>query len=423
MDVTHHAVAVLRMFDIEPMPLDRLLERYLSRHREINSRLRRAISDAAFCVMRWRRRIDGFLISSGAAKPDDAMRVRACLRANPALEYASNSSDKGIEIPSEVFSPDLTMPGRFPGGIAAFHSFPDFLYEKLVAQYGEKGAARMACALNSQSRPSLRVNSMRTTLDEAIRMLNSAGVEAEPSGRSPYGLRLFRRITLGSVDAYSRGLVEVQDESSQLAVIAADPKEGETVLDACAGAGGKSLMIAMLMGGRGRIIASDVDSTKLRELSRRASRAGLSMIEILAAKDLCRKAHTFKGAFDLVFVDAPCTGTGTLRRSPDLKWRLNPEDVRQSVVEQKALLTRYADWVRPGGRLVYATCSILRDENENIVEDFLRSKNYRVIGVGAILARREIDTKGITAEGGYLATDPREGEWNGFFAASMQRIE
>ncbi len=281
----------------------------------------------------------------------------------------------------------------------------------------------MACALNSQSRPSLRVNSMRTTLDEAIRMLNSAGVEAEPSGRSPYGLRLFRRITLGSVDAYSRGLVEVQDESSQLAVIAADPKEGETVLDACAGAGGKSLMIAMLMGGRGRIIASDVDSTKLRELSRRASRAGLSMIEILAAKDLCRKAHTFKGAFDLVFVDAPCTGTGTLRRSPDLKWRLNPEDVRQSVVEQKALLTRYADWVRPGGRLVYATCSILRDENENIVEDFLRSKNYRVIGVGAILARREIDTKGITAEGGYLATDPREGEWNGFFAASMQRIE
>ncbi|MFA4874398.1 MAG: RsmB/NOP family class I SAM-dependent RNA methyltransferase [bacterium] len=400
MDAIDHAAAVLRMFEIEPQPLDRLIERYFKRHREIGSRDRRIISQAAFGVMRWRRRIDAMLLMSGISKPTNRVRALAFTAAGEL---------------------DAQMPRDFPGGAAAFYSFPDFLYEKFVSLYGASGAARMVEALSSPSRPCLRVNSALATRAEAIEMLAAEGVKATPTERSPFGIRLERRIDLRNIAAYTKGIVEVQDESSQLAVLAADPSPGEMVLDACAGGGGKSLMIAMLMEGRGRVIASDIDAARLRELKRRAARARLSNIDAIPEKELDVRAAKHRDKCDLVFIDAPCSGTGTLRRNPDLKWRLTDADIEQRVSVQIDLLKRYGSWVRPGGRFVYATCSMLREENEDVVARFLQGRGFRLIDVNDAFARRGIDSRNLTTSQGFFNADPREGEWDGFFAAAMVR--
>jgi 16S rRNA (cytosine967-C5)-methyltransferase len=397
MDIVDHAASILRMFEIEPRPLDRVVDHYFKKHRELGSRLRRAIADAVFGVVRWQRRIDALLLGDGVKKPGWRDRVQA-------FEERGGRLD------------DLSAKG-FPGGDAAYHSFPDFLYGMMRDQYGAEGAAQLASALNREQRPTLRINSLRTERGNAMRRLEGAGIECEATERSPYGIRLSGRIDLKSNDLFAEGLIEIQDEGSQLTCLLASPGRGSAVLDACAGAGGKSLMLAMLMGGAGRIVAHDSDAKKLRETGLRSARAGVKNIETTPGEP----SVSAKGAFDLVFVDAPCSGTGTLRRCPDIRWRIDEEAIEGRAAEQREILGKYSRFVRPGGRLVYATCSILKEENESVVKSLLSRGEFTRLDAREILSASGVNCDGIITKEGFLFTDPRAGEWDGLFAAVMRR--
>jgi len=384
------------MFEIEPRPLDRIADGYFRKHRELGSRNRRAIADAVFGVARWRRRIDGLLRLDGVGKPSWSDRARAFAEMGERIEDAS--------------------PEGFPGGDAAFHSFPDFLYRMMCDQYGAEGAARLAAALDREQRPTLRINSLKVAREEAVRRLADEGIGCRPTERSPFGIRLSGRIDLRSLELFEEGLVEVQDEGSQLTCLLASPDRGRSVLDACAGAGGKALMMAMLMGGEGRIVAHDSDSKKLREARRRARRAGA-----LNVRTSAELPDLPEGMFDLVFIDAPCSGTGTLRRCPDIKWRIDEDTIAERAEKQREILKEYSRRVRPGGKLVYATCSILEAENERVVKSLLSRGGFASVDAGEILSGSKVSCDGIITEEGYLFTDPRAGEWDGLFAAVLSR--
>ncbi len=405
MDVITHAESILRALDIEPKALDRLLAGYLRRHRELGARERRIVSDIVFGVIRWRRRLDGCLELKGKRRINHRARILAY------RGWCGGVPEYALE----------EMPDHFPGGAAAWHSFPDELFAIFVDRYGPEGADALADCLNEEARPCLRVNIERQSRDKALRALQAESVEAEPTARSPYGIRLERRLALKTMALYRQGVIEVQDEASQLATLTAGVRPGQTILDACAGAGGKSLMMAMLLKGRGKIIATDRDSKKLNELKRRRRRAATEMIEIDAdiAKD--SSGGKLPQRCDLVLVDAPCTSTGTLRRNPDLRWRITPEVVQGHARVQLELLSRYSESVAPGGRLVYMTCSLLREENEAVVEAFLKGSPFTIADAGETLKKAGVDPAGLVRPEGYFQTDPRDGDWDGFFAAVMVR--
>ena len=420
MDELVHILSVLQAFDIEPGPLDRVVARYCRRHRELSSRERRLLSEVAFGVARWRRRLDGWLLMQGHARPDNRLRAACyllwkrpdCAAAIPPREIASGY---GI---ADSFAD--AMPRGFPGGAAAFHSFPDFLFDEMVKDHGLSDAADLAASLNRTAAPSLRANSLKASRAQAIEALEAEGIPCSPAPLSPWGILLPGRKGIEASVAYRRGLVEIQDESSQLAVIVANPKPGERVLDACAGAGGKTLAVAALMENRGRIVAADTDERKLGELIKRAKRAGASVVESSPAKKLEARGHG-KESFDLVIVDAPCSGTGTLRRSPDLKWRLAPRDIGERVRLQEELIGSCWEWVRPGGRLAYMTCSVLSGENELVIKKFIQGRRAGLADIRQALSRFSLAADSIVSPEGFFKTDPRSGERDGFFAAVLMK--
>ncbi|MDD2731533.1 MAG: RsmB/NOP family class I SAM-dependent RNA methyltransferase, partial [Candidatus Portnoybacteria bacterium] len=291
------------------------------------------------------------------------------------------------------------------------------LFDMIKREYGAEGAREIALVLNEPIGPTLRANILRATRDEVIGMLKEEGVEATPAKKSPFGIRLSIRSNFRDLKSFREGFFEVQDEASQLASILADPSPGQVVLDACSGAGGKALALAMLMSDQGEITACDIDGRKLKELTRRAERAKVKSIRTMDAASLSK----LRASFDLVFIDAPCSGVGTQRRSPDIRWRLDKGAIEEWVREQKKILRENALRVKPGGSLLYATCSILREENEDVVADFLKDGGFEVSNAGAIFERQGIDYKGIVTREGYLKTDPRLGDWDGFFAVLMRR--
>lgn len=370
-----HAEHMLRSFEIEPKPMDRMMDAYYRDHRELGPKERHLISDIVFGIMRWRRRIDGVLKLEGTGKPTHAQRISA---------YLEGKQDIG------------TDPERFPGGPAAYWSYPDFIYERLVRYKGKEWAAKIAAALNRQAPIVIRANTLKTSREELKRILQGEGIEAEPTASSPFGLTLPERINLNSLKSFKDGLFEVQDEASQMIGLLVGPKKDEEIIDICAGAGGKTLFMSMLMGGAGRIVASDANIRKLKVLKERAKQAGAKNITVVLPNKL--KEHYRKSA-DAVLVDAPCTGTGTLRRNPDLKWRLRESDIAYCVKAQKEILADSALLVKKGGRLIYATCSILPDENEEVADWFEKKFSCK-------------------RAGDHFRTDPSEGSVDGFFACN-----
>jgi 16S rRNA (cytosine967-C5)-methyltransferase len=408
MDATSHAISVLRTFDIEKRPLDRMLAAYLKRHPEIGSRMRRDLSDIAFGVMRWRGRIDGYLVLSGKRKISNAERVSY---------YIENIFDDGRK--KTFLSGE--MPKGFPGGRPAFYSFPDFLYDALERRYG-KGAAAVAMSLNSEAGVVLRANGRLVSTTDAVAQLRSCGVECHRTPVSPYGIEIADRIPLEQIAMYRKGLFEVQDEGSQLATMLAYVKGSKKVLDTCAGAGGKSLMLAMLYGDDAGIVSSDIDDARLAELKRRAARAHQDNIEVVSYRDL-KADPAMKGAFDIVIVDAPCTGTGTIRRAPDLKWRLEESDIAERKADQISLLSDMQRYVRVGGSLVYVTCSVLMEEDEDVVKSFLGNRRFTVADPAGSFQELGVEAKGLLNDGHVFMTDPREGRWDGFFGVRLSRLK
>jgi len=296
---------------------------------------------------------------------------------------------------------------------------PDWVIEKLRRRLDEPALLDLARGLAQSAALDLRVNSMKTTREDAAKRLAEAGIPAVPTRYSPDGLRLEGRPAINQLPLFLEGGVEVQDEGSQLLCRLVAPKRGEMVVDFCAGAGGKTLALGAQMRSTGRLYAFDISPKRLSGLKPRLARSGLSNVHpqlIEGVKDT--RIKRLAGKIDRVLVDAPCSGLGTLRRNPDMKWRQTPEDVRELAAKQSSLIAAAARLVKPGGRLVYATCSILDEENREVAETFLTGHaQFRLLPAVEVLEKERIDLD----MGDYFEVWPHRHGTDGFFAAVFER--
>ncbi len=294
---------------------------------------------------------------------------------------------------------------------------PPWAVTPLKRRFGEAFGAEMAATL-APPPLDLRVNPIKATRDAMLRQLKGMGLRVESMRLSPHGIRLQERLSLARLPWLKTGDIEIQDEGSQLVALLVDAKPGERVVDFCAGAGGKTLAIAAQMNNKGHIVACDVNETRLKRCAERHRRAGLHNVEtrvLESETDRWIKRHKF--GFDRVLVDAPCSGTGTWRRNPDARWRAPELGLENLVALQARILASAARLVKPGGRLVYSTCSILCEENEAQVATFLASSpGYRLMSVPEAAPHLKWAT-----QSGYLSLTPARHGTDGFFAAILQR--
>ena len=304
--------------------------------------------------------------------------------------------------------------------------YPEWLDGALAETFGEDRAEE-GRALSARAPLDLRVNTLKGPRDKALRAL--AHLNPQPTPLSPFGLRvpLFddgRGPPVQAEPSHQKGLFEVQDEGSQLAALIAAAGGGEQVVDLCAGAGGKTLALGAQMGGRGQLYAHDDDVRRLKPLHERATRAGLRNLQIRAPKGEKDVLADLRGKADLVLIDAPCTGSGTWRRNPDAKWRMRPGALEVRAAEQDQVLDLGAPLVRPGGRFVYVTCSVLKDENERRVAAFLeRSPEFRATPAAeaAVAAGAPSLAAYANAAGDAFLFTPRRSDTDGFFVAVLRR--
>ena len=296
---------------------------------------------------------------------------------------------------------------------------PDWLWDRLVAETGEEQAMRIARGSLHAAPLDLRANVARISRDAALAQLVSRGFDCASTPFSPAGIRIAGRPQVNRDALFAEGLVEVQDEGSQLLAYLVGPRRGEMVADFCAGAGGKTLALSMLMRGSGRIYAIDVSAKRLAALAPRAARAGVSNIHsLVVSSETDARIRRLAGKLDRVLVDAPCSGFGTLRRNPDLKWRYGPERVEALAEQQIKILEGAAVLVKPRGRLIYATCSVLAAENEAIADRFAAAHpEFKALSCNELLADQRI----ALSTGERLRLWPHEHNTDAFFAAAFER--
>jgi 16S rRNA (cytosine967-C5)-methyltransferase len=298
-------------------------------------------------------------------------------------------------------------------------NLPKWLFDKFVAQFGEAETLALADALNQPAPLDLRVNSIKATRDEVVAKLAEAPILAEPMPYAPLGLRVLKKPALQNLPLFKDGAIEVQDEGSQVLSQIVGAKRGEMVVDFCAGAGGKTLALGALMRNTGRLYAFDISEKRLAKLKPRMARSGLSNVHpVLIAHERDAKIKRLAGKIDRVLVDAPCSGLGTLRRNPDVKWRQKVEAIAEMQEKQASILAGAARLLKGGGRLVYATCSLLNEENDFIVEQFLAAHpDFVLVPMHKVLAEQKIELE----MGDYLKLLPHKHQTDGFFAAVLER--
>lgn len=397
-------------------PADAVLSHWLRAHPGLGARDRSELAEAVYDVLRHLRRYRQYAESGvgPASRRLALLGLAATLGADalgPALADEERQwLDRVLRIAPE------TLPR------AVRYSLPDWLDERLGRL---PDAPALAEALNRPAGLDIRVNPMRARREDVLAALRdgpAARHDPQPTPYSPWGIRLSGRPALNRWPLYEDGTIEVQDEGSQLLALLVAPRRGEMIIDFCAGAGGKTLLLGALMRSTGRLYAMDVSAARLARAKPRLARSGLSNVVTVAidgendvrVKRLAGKAHR-------VLVDAPCSGTGTLRRNPDLKWRQHPQALAELCALQRRILDSAARCVAPGGRLVYATCSLLAEENEERARDFLaRHPQFRQLDAHAILDGR---VQGLSPEGPFLQLRPDRHGTDGFFAAVFERAK
>jgi 16S rRNA (cytosine967-C5)-methyltransferase len=343
-------------------PADAVVSRYFREHRSLGPRERATLSDTVYAALRERLKFEWFARSGSGSKwrklsilgfPGDRDFLKSALtdQEKTWLDHCLNASDN-----------ELMAPHR--------HNLPEWLATALREQLGEEFDA-MVASLNQMAALDLRVNSVKKKREAVLADLRQAGLECEPTPYSPLGIRLQGKPSLAKVPSFVQGDMEVQDEGSQLLALLVDAKRGEMVVDFCAGAGGKTLAMGAAMRNSGRLYAFDTSAHRLDALKPRLARSGLSNVHPVAiAHERDDRIKRLAGKIDRVLVDAPCSGLGTLRRSPDLKWRQSPESIKSLVQLQSSILHSASRLLKPGGRLVYATCSPLPEEDETVAQAF-----------------------------------------------------
>ncbi|WP_018411727.1 RsmB/NOP family class I SAM-dependent RNA methyltransferase [Methyloversatilis thermotolerans] len=410
-DATADVLARLLRFEY---PADGVLSAYFREQRALQSRDRAFIAEHAYLVLRrlrWLRAIAGQ--NAGPRKLLIAALARIeGLGLKQLAPAVSRNEAQWLESLPPSRADELSLGERT--------DLPDWVIERLSARMDEASLLSLARALNQQAPLDLRVNLMKSDREAVAATLANNGITAEAGRWSPWALRLAERPALTKNPLYEKGIVEVQDEGSQLLALLLAPKRGEMVVDFCAGAGGKTLALGAMMRSTGRLYAFDVSEKRLLKMRPRVARSGLSNVHpVLIDSETDIKVKRLAGKIDRVLVDAPCSGLGTLRRNPDLKWRQTPAAVDELRAKQASILAAAARLVKPGGRLVYATCSLLDEENRAIVDDFLeRHTDFVRQPANALLAaaRVELDT------GVDLELRPDQHGTDGFYAAVLERV-
>jgi 16S rRNA (cytosine967-C5)-methyltransferase len=393
-------------------PADETLSRFFRAHRELGRQERSFIAEGAFAVLRRKRSLEA---AAGSAAPR-ALLLAALLRvagfSGRALDGALESNESALVSRIKAARLDELTP-------AVRADLPDWLWDKLASDRGEGEAMRLAQSLLNPAPLDLRANLARIDRDSVLLRLNAEGFAASATPYSPAGIRLTGKPAINRHALFAEGLVEVQDEGSQLLAWLLGPRRGEMVADYCAGAGGKTLALAMLMRGSGRVYAMDISAKRLAALSPRATRAGITSIHPIALSgDNDARVKRLAGKIDRVLVDAPCSGFGTLRRNPDLKWRQGPLAISELAQKQGRILESASRLVKPGGRLVYATCSILGDENDAVVDAFAaRRPEFQELSCGELLHAHRISVDAADR----LRLWPHLHGTDGFFAAAFER--
>jgi 16S rRNA (cytosine967-C5)-methyltransferase len=420
-----------------------IIARSFRAHRELPSGDRRRISETVYGLIRMDRRLDAILEEVGgqargqSAARNDAVRelspqardelklilfeVREGLPADAVKDEVKRVARADLDF-SRVADEDAGLGKR--SGVereAVRLSYPTWLLETFTNDFGPEAGVALAHGMNTRAPMALRVNTARISREALIARLAEEHVVAKPTTLAPAGLVLETRVNAFGLSAFQEGLFEVMDEGSQLVAELVAPPPGGRVVDACAGAGGKTLAIGASMANKGRLLALDTGGKKLEELRRRARRAGLTNV---AARPVSEgaplPAEAKPGAWDRVLVDAPCSGTGTLRRNPEARWRLTPAEVRAFPPRQIALLVTYAPLVAVGGRLIYATCSVVEAENEGVVAKFLSERDDFVrVPVKEIWGKERAAAVGDELS---LRLLPHVHDTDGFFAAVLRRV-
>jgi len=410
-----------------------VIARSFRAHRELASSARRAIAETVYGLVRMDRRLDAIVQELVGGEPlsplarDELKLAVYEVRSGVPVEAVTADVRRHVGVRGEV---DLSRAQADDAGLgkragldreAARLSYPTWLLELFQGDLGEAEALTLADAMNRRAPLAVRVNTARIAPDALIERLAEEHVTARPATSSPVGLVFETRVNAFGLSAFRDGLFEVMDEGSQLVAELVAPPPGGRVLDACAGAGGKTLALGAGLGGKGRVTALDTDGKKLEELRRRARRAGLTNVEAKAVTaDPTSVGKAVRGGFDRVLVDAPCSGLGTLRRNPEARWRLTRAVVDSFPARQLALLVTYAPFVAVGGRLVYATCTVNRAENERVVERFLGERDdFVAVPVKEIWGRERALRFG---DGMTLTLTPQQHDTDGFFAAVLRRV-
>lgn len=393
-------------------PADAALSAFFRSHPKIGQRDRATIADSVYAALRRRRLLERLVLPVSPRRLALATwtlllgaslrELEPWLRGEEAQWLAGVKRAAAAEQPFEVQC-----------------ELPDWVIDKLRRRFDEPSLLEMARGLAQTASLDLRVNSMKMTREAVMKRLADDNIRAAVTPYSPEGLRLDGRPAINRHPLFLAGALEVQDEGSQLLCHLVGPKRGEMVVDFCAGAGGKTLALGALMRSTGRLYAFDISPKRLAALKPRLARSGLSNVHPQRIEGVSDpRVKRLSGKIDRVLVDAPCSGLGTLRRNPDMKWRQTPQDIAELAGKQASLLAAAARLVKRGGRLVYATCSILDEENKEIAEAFLSSHpQFRLVPAADVLRKERIDLKMLE----YFEVWPHIHGTDGFFAAVFER--
>ncbi len=417
-------IELLDQISANTYPADRTMAQYFKQRRYIGSKDKANISENFYQILRNRLSYE-YLLEQADLGTHSRMLValKLCLDGNDLSEYFNGAQ----------YSPKPLRAEQLAGfsHISAEHlqnaplnvqlNVPQWLEPRLQAALGDHYHVEML-ASNQRANTDIRVNTLKISRDELVDRLTTAGYSSEPTQLSPWGLRFEGRVALSTLDMFRQGLFEMQDQGSQLLALLTDVKPGNKVVDFCAGAGGKTLAMAAMMENKGSIYACDVHTKRLEQLAKRTKRAGVHNVRshnLSSEHDKWVKKH--QELADVVLLDVPCTGTGTWRRSPDSRWNLKPEDLQNLSTLQMSIIQSAKRLVKRGGRLIYATCSLLREENEQIVAQFLQENtDFSALDFELPSALAALSDSYLI-EGYRFRSLPALSETDGFFAASLQR--
>lgn len=414
------AVVLSNLLDFNS-PADAKLGDFFKNNRDLGTKDRAFVAESVYGVLR-RLRFLSTVTANDENDPDDARKLIIAWMLR--IEGMSIQKLEGILSEQQkewALAIKAKSTENLPLAVQA--DVRDWLWDKLVAQYGEAEALTIARSMHEQAALDLRVNTIKGSREDVMAKFIAENTSGETNISttpfSPVGIRMPSRLNISRHVLFTEGKIEVQDEGSQLLAHLVAPKRGMMVADFCAGAGGKTLAMGAIMRNTGRLYAFDVSEKRLNNLGKRLKRSGLSNLNAqVISSETDPKLKRLNGKFDRVLVDAPCSGLGTLRRNPDLKWRQTPEDVAELTQKQTAILARAAKLTKAGGRLVYATCSLLSDENEQIAEAFLSANtDFKLLNAAEILSQQQINID----TGQYLKLLPHLHGTDGFFAAVFEK--